>query len=204
MLSDSPPERDLQWTETGITASFKFINKLYDLVERFKEYKQTNTENVEIIDELKNIINEVTNNIESFQFNKSVAKIYEYVNILNEALLKTKISKDHFKWSLQKLSIILQPFVPHISEEMWSNIGGVTLCVNESWPLENVKKKTKLKIAIQINGKTKEVVEIDDQLSKEMILKTIKNNNKIKKQLINKKIVREIYVPGKIVNLVVQ
>ena len=204
MLSDSPPERDLQWTETGITASFKFINKLYDLVERFKEYTQTNTENVEIIDELKNIINEVTNNIESFQFNKSVAKIYEYVNILNEALLKTKISKDHFKWSLQKLSIILQPFVPHISEEMWSNIGGVTLCINESWPLENVKKKTKLKIAIQINGKTREVVEIDDQLSKEMILKTIQNNNKIKKQLINKKIVREIYVPGKIVNLVVQ
>ena len=87
---------------------------------------------------------------------------------------------------------------------MWSNIGGVTLCVNESWPLENVKKKTKLKIAIQINWKTKEVVEIDDQLSKEMILKTIKNNNKIKKQLINKKIVREIYVPGKIVNLFVQ
>ena len=204
MLSDSPPERDLQWAYTGIAASFKFINKLYQLVEKFKNYKSVDSENSEVINTLRVIVNEVSENIESFQFNKSVAKIYEFVNILNESLLKNKLSEDNFRWSLQKLSIILQPFVPHISEEIWSSLGNKKLCINENWPVENVIKKKSLKIAAQINGKTKEVVEIEEGLPKEMVLKTIKESDKIRKNLLHKNIVREIYVPGKIVNLVIK
>ena len=204
MLSDSPPERDLQWTDTGIAASFKFINKLYQLVEKFKNYKSVHSENSEVINKLRAIVNEVSENIESFQFNKSVAKIYEFVNILNESLLKNKLSEDNFRWSLQKLSIILQPFVPHISEEIWSSLGNKKLCINEDWPVENVIKKKNLKIAAQINGKTKEIVEIEEGLPKEMVLKTIKESDKIRKNLLHKNIVREIYVPGKIVNLVIK
>ena len=204
MLSDSPPERDLQWTDTGIAASFKFINKLYQLVEKFKNYKSVDSENSEVINSLRVIVNEVSENIESFQFNKSVAKIYEFVNILNESLLKNKLSEDNFRWSLQKLSIILQPFVPHISEEIWSSLGNKKLCINEDWPVENVIKKKNLKIAAQINGKTKEIVEIEEGLPKEMVLKTIKESDKIRKNLLHKNIVREIYVPGKIVNLVIK
>ncbi len=204
MLSDSPPERDLQWSETGIVASFKFINKVYELVDRFISYKSIENKSFEDIDKLKTIVNEVSENIELFQFNKSVAKIYEFVNILNDALLKNTISKDDLKWSLEKLCIILQPFVPHISEEMWSKLGNKTLCINEFWRLEGVKKKTKLKIAVQINGKTRDVVEIEDKVSKEMVLETIKNSDKVKKYILDKNIVREIYVPGKIVNLVVK
>ncbi len=204
MLSDSPPERDLQWTDTGVAASFKFINKLYDLVEKYKHHQPKNCENTKDINELKNIINEVAENIEAFQFNKSVAKIYEFVNILNDSLLKNKLSVKNFKWSLEKLSIILQPFVPHISEEIWSSLGNQSLCINETWPLEDVIKKSEIKIAVQINGKTKEIIEIDDKFSKEKVLETVKFNNKIKKNLLGKNIVREIYVPGKIVNLVIK
>ncbi|MDC2992582.1 leucine--tRNA ligase, partial [Pelagibacteraceae bacterium] len=202
MLSDSPPERDLQWTETGIAASFKFINKLYELVEKFQNYKTAEVVDIEIIDDLKIIINDVSKNIESFQFNKSVAKIYEFVNILNSSILEKKLSRMGFEWSLEKLSIILQPFVPHISEEIWSNLGNKKLCINERWPIEDVKKKTKIKIAIQINGKTREIIEIDDNISKEAVLETVRKIDKIKNKLLNKNIVKEIYVPGKIVNLV--
>ena len=204
MLSDSPPERDLQWTDTGIAASFKFINKLYELVEKYKNYQSNNDENSKEINELKIIINEVAENIEAFQFNKSVAKIYEFVNILNDSLLKNKLSQKNFKWSMEKLSIILQPFVPHISEEIWSNLGNQTLCINEIWSLEDVIRKSEIKIAVQINGKTKEIIEVDDKFSKEKVLETVKLNNKIKKNLLGKNIVREIYVPGKIVNLVIK
>ena len=204
MLSDSPPERDLQWTDTGIAASFKFINKLYDLVEKYKNHQSNNDENSKDINELKIIINDVAENIETFQFNKSVAKIYEFVNILNDALLKNKLSQKNFKWSLEKLSIILQPFIPHISEEIWSNLGKQTLCINEIWPFEDVVRKSEIKIAVQINGKTKEIIEIDDTFSKEKILETAKLNSKIKKNLLGKNVVREIYVPGKIVNLVIK
>jgi len=203
MLSDSPPERDLQWTETGIASSFKFINKLYETADKLNKYKSNNSEDVDVIDSLKSIINEVSKNIENFQFNKSVAKIYEFVNILNNSVLKKTLSEKNFKWSLEKLSIVLQPFVPHISEEIWSNLGNKTLCISEAWPIEEVKKKTSINIAIQINGKTKEIIQIEDKISKEEVLNIVKSNNKIKKNLMGKNVIREIYVPGKIVNLVI-
>ena len=203
MLSDSPPERDLQWTETGIASSFKFINKLYETSEKLNNYESNNSEDVDVINNLKSIINEVSENIESFQFNKSVAKIYEFVNILSSSVLQNKLSKENFKWSLGKLSIILQPFIPHISEEIWSNLGNKTLCINEAWPIEEVKKKSAINIAIQINGKTKEIIQIDNKITKEEVLDIVKNNDKIKKSLMGKNVIREIYVPGKIVNLVI-
>ena len=204
MLSDSPPDRDLQWTETGIAASFKFINKLYELVEKYKNYKSDCSQDIGIMNELKVIINEISENIETFQFNKSVAKIYEFVNILNDGLLKDKLTQKGFKWSLEKLSILLQPFAPHISEEMWSNLGNESLCINEVWPLEDVKKKTIIKIAVQINGKTKAIIEIDGKLSKKEVFEKVQAIDKIKRSLLSKNIIREIYVPGKIVNLVVK
>ena len=203
MLSDSPPERDLQWSNTGIAASYKFINRLYELVEKLNDYKSSSVDDFQIIEELKYIINQITENIDTFQFNKSVAKIYEFVNVISEALSKNKLSKENFKWSLNKLSLVLQPFVPHISEEIWSKIGGGSLCINEDWPIEKTTKKTKIKIALQINGKTKDVIEVDEKLDKEQIIKIVKNNNKIKKNIIQKKIIKEIYVPNKIVNLVI-
>ncbi len=203
MLSDSPPERDLQWTDSGIIASFKFINKTYELVGGFKNYKSTTVKDSQIVDDLKNIINDISYNIECFQFNKSVAKIYEFVNIVSNSISKKTLSEENFKWSLGRLSIILQPFVPHISEEIWSKIDGGSLCINQVWPVEEVREKTKFKLAIQINGKTKEIIEIDDTLSKQMVLKLAKNSEKIKKNLLEKNIKREIYVPGKIVNLVI-
>ncbi len=204
MLSDSPPERDLQWTETGIAASFKFINKLHELMMGFEHYKAKNVDDQDIIENLKIIVNEVAENIESFQFNKSVAKIYEYVNVLNDGLSASKLSEKNLEWSLKKLSLILQPFVPHISEEMWLGLkNSKGLCINQIWPEEAVIKKNKFKIAIQINGKTKEIIEVDGSSSKEEILKIVQNNDKIKKNVFGKKILREVYVPGKIINLVV-
>ena len=203
MLSDSPPERDLQWTDTGIAASFKFINKLYEFVHKHKQYNTTDVNDIEIVEKLKSIVNEITENIEAFQFNKSVAKIYEFVNILNEAVTNNNCTKTSFDWSLKKLAVILQPFVPHISEEIWSNLGNIGLCINQDWPNEKVKKKSRVKLAIQINGKTKQVIQIKDGLMKEEVLKIVKNNDKVKRNISGKNIIREIYVPGKIVNLVV-
>ncbi len=204
MLSDSPPERDLQWSETGIIASNKFINKLWDFVIKFKEYDHINKNDGVLIERLKTIINEVSENIDKFQFNKSVAKIYEFVNILNESISKKDISYDSFQWSLKKLSIILQPFVPHISEEIWSNLESGDLCINQEWPVEKVSEEIrKYNIAVQINGKTKSVIEVDSSLDKDIIVQSIKKDEKIKKYIKNKKVLREIYVKGKIVNFVV-
>ena len=203
MLSDSPPNRDLQWSETGIMSSYKFLNKIWEFIWRFGEYSSNKQAESTLINQFKLLINEVSKNIEDFQFNKSVAKIYEYVNLLNEAVAKKSISKENFRWCLRKLSLIIQPFIPHISEEIWSKLDFEGLCINEKWPVEKVSEDiTKINIAVQINGKTRKVFVIKGDLEKEEIMKTIKGDKKIKKYLEDKKIVKEIYVPKTIVNFV--
>ena len=91
MLSDSPPDRDLQWTDQGINASNKFINKLWDLIINYENYKSDCEDNNGLINKFKNLINDVSKYIENFQFNKSVAKIYEYTNLLNDNIYHKKI-----------------------------------------------------------------------------------------------------------------
>ena len=88
----------------------------------------------------------MTEYIETFQFNKAVAKIYEYVNTLSLSIQQKGLSEDGLMWCLKRLCIILQPFVPHISEEIWSNISGEGLCINQKWTTELVEKRKKLKL----------------------------------------------------------
>ncbi len=204
MLSDSPPERDLQWTENGITSSYRLINKLWEFVDKYRSYKTNDSDDNKTINELKKIINEVSSNIEAFQFNKSVAKVYEFVNLLNNAISKNTISSSNFEWSLKKLSIILQPFVPHISEEIWSAISQKGLCIEQAWPVEEIENNNEnVNIAIQINGKTRGVIEINKSFDKTKIFEMVEKDNKIMKYIKDKKIIKKIYVPGKIINFVI-
>ena len=204
MLSDSPPERDLQWTENGVASSFKFVNKIWNLLEKYKNYSQKLTKTDFLLNDFKIKINNVSDDIENFQFNKAVAKIYEYVNLLNEVVANEEISLENFDWSLKKLSIILQPFLPHLSEELWSSLDNTDLCINQSWPVEKVQEiLKKINIAIQINGKTRSVIEIQPNMIEKDVIEMSKNDGKIIKYLENKKIIKEIYVPHKIINFVV-
>ena len=208
MLSDSPPERDLQWTDTGIKASYKFLNKIWDIVLSYEAYgSSSNTKDEEIKNDLSIIINEVSKNIELFQFNKSVAKIYEYINLINKSIKEKIISKDIFLWSLENLALISQPFIPHISEEIASKIGFKGLCINCSWPVLVVKEtKSSYSIAIQINGKTRAVLDFNENEveEKELVISSVKKDKKVMKYIENKKIIKEIYVPKKIINFVIQ
>ncbi len=205
MLSDSPPERDLQWTETGIIAANKFIQKLWGLVEIYNNYSgdESVVDNIAIF-KLKKLINETTDNIEAFQFNKSVAKIYEYVNHLNNVIKNKNISKQDLLWSIKKLAIIIQPFIPHISEEIWFSINGDGLCINQRWPNEKIEdENSDINLAVQINGKTRAIIKIDNEKSEKEIVAIAKKNKIIEKYINDKKILKEIYVPGKILNFVI-
>jgi len=205
MLSDSPPERDLEWTDTGVAASNKFIKKLWDLTVKTKDYKSNSDledKNLEI--KLSEVIKDVTNNINLFHFNKSVANIYEYVNFINRLESSQKISKGCLTHAVKYLAVIIHPFIPHISEEIWSFIGGGGLCVNASWPKIKTKIiRKKFNLAIQINGKTRSILEVEDTFKEKEIFEKAKKDKKISKYINNKMIIKKIYVPKKVLNIVI-
>ena len=206
MLSDSPPERDLEWTESGVAGSFKFINKLWDISNEVlkNEAYLIKIEDDNLLTEKTNeTINNVTENINNFHFNKAVANIYELANLLQKLLIKKTISRDCIVSSLKKLSLIIQPFIPHLSEELWKLLNGKGLAIAQQWPKSvKLKSKSLYKIAIQLNGKTKDVIKLEGIEDKDKILKIIEQTSKISKMLKNKKIKKIIHVPKKIINYV--
>jgi leucyl-tRNA synthetase len=206
VLSDSPPERDLEWTETGVVASYKFINKIWDLYEKSNTYvaevKKTDNSSLKKFDK---ITNEISENIEGFHFNKSVAKIYEYVNLLSSLVSKKTIIEKDLSKIIENLTIIIHPFIPHLSEEIWHGMGKKDLCISAKWPeTEHVFEEDIIKMPIQINGKTRSLIDILRNEDKDVVMKKVMLDPKIIKNVENKKILKEIFVPNKIVNLVIR
>ena len=207
MLSDSPPDRDLEWTENGIAGSYKFINKVWDLVQKsktFKENKSSKNKDLELNEDINLAIENITRNIEAFHFNKAVANIYELSNAIQKKLVDSSVSKDALLSVLKKMALLVHPFVPHLSEEMWKSLGSNKLAIAQKWPeSKGIKKKTSYKIAIQINGKTKQIIDIEDKNNNEDDIKKIAmDDKKIKKIIQDNKIKRIIHVHSKILNIV--
>ena len=206
MLSDSPPDRDLEWTERGVVSSYKFINKLWDIAEKSSLYKPNLNKNIiNQLDGFDKIINEISINIESFHFNKSVAKIYEYVNLLSSLMGEENISEDELREAIKNLTIIIHPFIPHISEEIWEKTNNCGLCATANWPkTKKIVVLETFKMPIQINGKTRSLIDVNKDDDKNLILERVMKDNKIIKNIENKEVVKTIFVKDKIVNLVVK
>ena len=206
MLSDSPPDRDLEWTERGVVSSYKFINKLWDIAEKSSLYKPNLNKNIiNQLDGFDKIINEISINIESFHFNKSVAKIYEYVNLLSSLMGEENISEDELREAIKNLTIIIHPFIPHISEEIWEKTNNCGLCATANWPkTKKIIVLETFKMPIQINGKTRSLIDVNKDDDKNLILERVMKDNKIIKNIENKEVVKTIFVKDKIVNLVVK
>jgi leucyl-tRNA synthetase len=177
-----------------------------DLFEKSTTYKnnlkRTDKNSLKKFDK---IINEISNNIENFHFNKSVAKIYEYVNLLSSLISKKTIVEEDLSNVIENLTIIIHPFIPHLSEEIWQGMGKKELCISAKWPeTENIVEEDVIKMPVQINGKTRSLIDILPHEDKEVIMKKIMLDPKIIKNIENKKILKTIYVPKKIVNLVIR
>ncbi len=208
MLSDSPPDRDLEWTDNGISGAFKFINKIWDIsnnILSLDDYKCEKKAEKSIGEHLNITIENVTNNIESFSFNKAIANIYEFINSLQKSITKKTSTKKELVECLSGLSLILQPFVPHISEELWRLIGGRGLAVEKEWPKFNIaSKESSYSVVIQINGKVRDLVLLDSEASKQQVVDLAAKSEKIKKYLHEKEIMKVVYVPNKVLNFVIK
>ena len=203
ILSDSPPEKDIQWSNQGVNAAYKFLQKLYNLnnlIINRSDHKPLKDDEFET--SFNSYVLKITNLINNFHLNVVVANVYEIYNLINSILAK-EISNACLKRNFINLMKILIPFTPHLAHECLEQLGEKDV---DNWPKINKKLITaqKIKIAIQINGKTKEIIEVKENLSEKDLVIESKKNAKIKKNLVDKKIIRTVYVKNRIINYLIK
>ncbi|MBR2708131.1 MAG: leucine--tRNA ligase [Bacilli bacterium] len=190
------------WSDDGIKAIDKFIKRVYRLVENYDGNNKKETyEDIDYV--LNNTIKNIRTDIENFQMNTSIARIMEYVNILTKKSNEGLIIPKHY---LETLTLLLAPFTPHITEEMWEMLGHTPSVHNEKYPeVDETKLEVKtFEMVIQVNGKVrgKEIIKTDS--TKEEMEEKALNNENAKKFIKEKEIVKIISIPNKLVNIVVK
>jgi leucyl-tRNA synthetase len=202
ILSDSPPERDVQWSNQGVNAAYKFLQKLHNLTYLvINRTESTNLKNKDFEIKFNNYILKISDLIDNFQLNVVVANVYSIYNLFNSAL-NEEVDNKCLKDNLSKLMTLLIPFVPHIAHECLEQLGVKNIYV---WPKvdSSLISEEKIKIAIQINGKTKEIIEVKKDLKEENIVNETKKIKKIKDQLEKNEIKKIIFVKNKIINYLI-
>ena len=201
ILSDSPPEKDIQWSNQGVNAAYKFLQKVYNLccvVKERSEKKDTFDKEFDL--KMNSYINKITRSINDFNLNVVVANVYEIYNLFNDYLSRDTSNKS-IKKNFTNFIKILIPFTPHLAYECLELLG---VKGTKNWPKIDTKLilKEKIKIAIQINGKTREVIEVEKGINQSSVEKICKNNAKLKNKIMDKSITRVIFVKDRIINFI--
>ena len=194
-----PPELDSEWDDNGIDGVFRYLNKVWKFVNEYKD-KLVEKPTAEMEFVKHKLTCEITKRLEALTLNTVVSGFMEYTNkMIAVAKAAGGIDKD----SLETLTLLLAPFTPHISEEMWQLLGHDTSVFTHSWPKydESKLKEETVNIAVQINGKVKVQLSVDPNADKDTVLAAAKAALGDK---LSGNIVKEIYVPGRIVNIVVK
>ncbi len=205
ILSDSPPAKDVQWSEQGMVASYKFLQKLWTLHGKIKkklEIKEKyNDENNNLEKFTNQMISRITNNLENFNYNVIIANIYETYNFLNKEIEK-KMDINNLKTNYIKLLILFSPAVPHYTSECLEEINGKNTI---SWPEANkdLLVEDKIDYVIQINGKKRAILNENRDIDQESLLTKLKTNKVSQKYLKDKSINKIIFVKNRLINLLI-
>ena len=204
VMSDSPPERDISWSTEGVEGAWRHLNRVWRLTKEIATETKQNSQK-EMLDadgKVDDLIFNTSKFIESFSFNKAIAKIYELTNFLagQDASIEQKI------YGIKALAILMEPFTPHLAQEIWSEIGQEGLIAEASWP--DIKKRMtrdedQIILPIQINGKRKTEISVAPDITETALKEIVLNERIVKKALINSNIKRFIYVAKRIVNVVI-
>ena len=201
LLSDTPPDKDIEWSSTGVDGCLRFINKIYNMLSLFKDKSSITKKDIskESLKILHFTIKSVTKEIENCEFNKAIAHIRELYNYIN---LQKFENLYEMKLLYTSLIELLHPFTPHITEEIWHELGYHTLLCQRLWPNYDKKyiKLEKVTFAIQVNGKLRATKDFDFHMQEDVIKK--ESIELVKKYIANQEIKKIIFVPNKIVNIV--
>ncbi len=204
ILSDSPPEKDVQWSEEGIAASYKFIQKLWKLNMKFlSNIKMNQKENKgEELEKYTNkFLKKMTENLQNFNYNIIIANMHEMYSFLIKDLDK-QYNPNTLVDNYSKILISITPVIPHFANECLEMIGKNN---EKFWPTydEKLVEEKEFQIVIQINGKKRGLIEIDRDLDEKNIYDLILKNEKIKKYLTGVKIKKKIYVKNRLINFII-
>lgn len=214
VLFAAPPERDLDWSEQGVEGCFRFLNRVYRLVDELKDIVKSNAEikvstkedkamRYTIHSTLKKVTGELS---EKFGFNTAIAALMELINEMYKYKELDTRNDGIIKEGIETIITILAPFTPHMGEELWEMIGKEGSIFDISWPEYDEKAlvKDEIEIVVQVNGKVRAKLSIDANMSKEDMEKTALENEKVKASIDGKNVVKVVAVPKKLVNIVVK
>ena len=203
ILSDSPPEKDVQWSEEGIISSYKFVQKLWSLHKKIideikKEHNEDSSDN--LIKFTNRFIKKITENLENFNYNIIIANIHEMHTYMGKEI-NNKYSKKTLIENYTKILTLLEPVLPHLVNEAFKEMGEDKI----SWPNydKNLIIEDIITFVIQINGKKRGIFEIKTNSSEKEILNKINQDDKLKKYLNEKEIKKKIFVPNRLINIII-
>ena len=205
VMSDSPPERDVEWTAAGAEAAWKHLQRVWRLTDEVSggdevAPKGAAEEALTLKKATTRAIIDVTDGIENFAFNKSVAKLYEFTN----AVAKSKASQADKQEAMKVMAILMTPMTPHLAEEMWTTLGGEGLASQASWPQADASLLVEdtVTLPIQVNGKRRSEITVPKDMPKDEVEKLALANEAVQKILDGGSPKKIIVVPGRIVNVV--
>jgi len=202
VLSDSPPERDVEWTAAGAEAANKHLSRVYriaaDLVDADTP---ANDQDQALLKDMHKAIHDVTQGVESFGFNASIAKLYAFTN----TLAKSKAGSDAKRQAARTLAQLMSPMTPHLSEEIWSMLGGQGLIIDAPWPQADpaMLVDDEVTLPVQVNGKRRAEISVPKDMPKEEIEALALATDGVIRTLDGATPKKIIVVPGRIVNVVV-
>ena len=204
ILSDSPPEKDVQWSDQGMLSSFKFVQKFWLLHQKIKQKINENINDTSEDQEVKKFTNhliyKITQNLENFTYNVIIANMHETYNFLIKHLERKLNSKDLLN-CYQKILILFTPVLPHLISECLEDLN-----INDSnqWPEVEAKylEVSKVNYVIQINGKKRSLINTEKNLQEKEVLDHVKNDKTLDKYLKDKNIKKIIFIPNKLINII--
>jgi leucyl-tRNA synthetase len=201
LLFAAPPELDLEWSDRGVEGSFRFLSRVWRLVVEWMEGGATSSASRESLQFMHRTIQRVTQDIERMHFNTAIAAMMEYLNHLS------KVEAAHRDPQLIRTFLrLLAPFAPHMSEELWEMSDEKGLVFQATWPKSDLQYlvRDSINVAVQVNGKLRQVLEVAKDVTEEDVKQSAKASEKVQAHIAGKQIVKEIYVPGRLLNIVVK
>jgi leucyl-tRNA synthetase len=214
MLSDSPPERDVEWTDSGVAGAWRLVQRIWETVESAKgalaahdlaKAPKTEGADLDLRRATHAAIHGVTDDIDNFRFNKAIARIYEFLNALKRADNAGDWARAE---ALSALSRLIAPFIPHLAEECWETLhaGGPDpgFVCNAPWPKADpaLLVKETLVLGVQVNGKRRGEIEVPASADNAAVEKAALSDDAVKRHIDGLTVRKVVVVPGRIVNIV--